>query len=80
MCQKIDRTYPCIGYNTPGKVKHMEANALVLVVLGLVVIGFILAIFEIFSVSSTVKKILAQLEKSDRNRREEFEALSSGEE
>lgn len=58
----------------------MEANALVLVVLGLVVIGFILAIFEIFSVSSTVKKILAQLEKSDRNRREEFEALSSGEE
>ena len=48
--------------------------------LGLVVgIISILAMIEIFHISSTLKKILAAIKAADARRREEFEALSSAE-
>ena len=46
--------------------------------LGLVVgIISILAMIEIFHISSTLKKILAAIKAADARRREEFEALSA---
>ena len=55
----------------------MEVSTVIIGVLGLIYFVItILAIFEVFRISSTLRKILAAIKAADNHRREEFDSMT----